>query len=29
MKVTYWTACVRDREKWKKEVAEKAKTFSN
>ena len=24
-----WTACVQDRKKWKKEVVEKAKTFSN
>jgi hypothetical protein len=26
MKVKNWTACVQDREKWKKEVVEKAKT---
>ena len=24
-----WTTCIQDREKWKKEVDEKAKTFSN
>jgi len=29
MKIGNWTACVQDREKWKKEVTEKAKTFSN
>jgi len=29
MKIKNWTACVQDREKWKKEVVEKAKTFSN
>jgi len=29
MKIKNWTACFRDREKWKKEVVEKAKTFSN
>jgi hypothetical protein len=28
MKIKNWTACVQDREKWKKEVVEKAKTFS-
>ena len=27
MKIKTWTACVQDREKWKKEVVEKAKTF--
>ena len=29
MKIGNWTASVQDREKWKKEVVEKAKTFSN
>jgi ribosomal protein L12E/L44/L45/RPP1/RPP2 len=29
MKIKNWTACVQDREKWKKEVVEKAKTLSN
>ena len=29
MKIKNWTACVQDREKWKKEVVEKGKTFSN
>ena len=29
MKIKNWTACVQDREKRKKEVVEKAKTFSN
>jgi hypothetical protein len=29
MKIKNWTACVQDREKWKKEVVEKAKTVSN
>ena len=29
MKIKNWTACVQDREKWKKEVVEKPKTFSN
>ena len=29
MKIKNWTACVQDREKWKEEVDEKAKTFSN
>ena len=29
MKIKNWTACVQDREKWKKEVVEKAKTFGN
>ena len=29
MKIRNWTTCVQDREKWKKEVVEKAKTFSN
>ena len=29
MKINNWTACVHDREKWKEEVVEKAKTFSN
>ena len=29
MSIKNWTACVQDREKWKKEVVEKAKTFSN
>ena len=29
MKIKNWTACVQDREKWKKEVVEKDKTFSN
>jgi hypothetical protein len=29
MKIDNWTACVQDREKWKKEVVEKGKTFSN
>ena len=29
MKIKNWTAWVQDREKWKKEVVEKAKTFSN
>ena len=29
MKIKNWTACAQDREKWKKEVVEKAKTFSN
>ena len=29
MKIKNWTACVQDREKWKKEVVEKAKTISN
>ena len=29
MKIKNWTACVQDREKWKEEVVEKAKTFSN
>jgi hypothetical protein len=29
MKVKNWTACVQDREKWKKEVVEKAKTVSS
>ena len=29
VKIKNWTACVQDREKWKKEVVEKAKTFSN
>jgi len=24
-----WITCVQDHEKWKKEVVEKAKTFSN
>ena len=29
MKIKIWTACVQDRQKWKKEVVEKAKTLSN
>jgi len=29
MKIKNWTACVQDREKWKKEVVEKAKTLRN
>jgi ribosomal protein L16 Arg81 hydroxylase len=29
MKIKNWTVCIQDREKWKKEVVEKAKTFSN
>jgi hypothetical protein len=29
MKIRNWTVCVEDREKWKKEVVEKAKTFSD
>jgi hypothetical protein len=29
MKTKNWTSCVQDREKFKKEVVEKAKTFSN
>ena len=29
MKIRNWTACVQDREKWKKEVVEKARTISN
>jgi hypothetical protein len=29
MKIRNWKACVQDQEKWKKEVVEKAKTFSN
>jgi hypothetical protein len=29
MKIKNWTACIQDREKWKEEVVEKAKTFSN
>ena len=29
MKIKNWTACVQDREKWKKEVVEEVKTFSN
>jgi hypothetical protein len=29
MKTKNWTACVQDQEKWKKEVVEKAKAFSN
>jgi hypothetical protein len=29
MRIKNWTVCVQDREKWKKEVVEKAKTFSN
>jgi hypothetical protein len=27
MKVKNWTACVQDREKWKKGAVEKARTF--
>jgi hypothetical protein len=29
MKIKNWTACVQDREKWKEEVVERAKTVSN
>jgi len=29
MKIKNWTTCVQDREKRKKEVVEKAKTFKN
>ena len=29
MNIRNWTACTQDREKWKKEVVEKAKTFGN
>ena len=29
MKIKNWTACIQDRQKWKEEVVEKAKTFSN
>ena len=29
MKIRNWTACAQDREKWKKEVVEKAKNFCN
>ena len=29
IKIRNWTPCAQDREKWKKEVVEKAKTFSN
>jgi hypothetical protein len=29
MKIKNWIACVQDREKWKKEVVEKARQFSN
>ena len=29
MKIRNWAACAQNREKWKKEVVEKAKTFSN
>jgi hypothetical protein len=29
IKIKNWTACFQDREKWKKEVVEKAETFSN
>ena len=29
MKIGNWTACIQDREKWKEEVVEKDKTFSN
>jgi hypothetical protein len=29
IKTKNWTACVQDREKWKKAVVEKARTFSN
>ena len=29
MKIGNWTACVQDREKWKEEVVENAKNFSN
>ena len=29
MKIKNWTACIQDREKQKKEVVEKTKTFSN
>jgi hypothetical protein len=29
MKIRNWTGCVQDREKWKEEVVEKARTFSN
>ena len=29
MKIKNWTACVQDRQKWKEEVVEKGKTFSN
>jgi len=29
VKIKNWTVCVQDREKWKKEVVEKVKIFSN
>jgi hypothetical protein len=29
IKIKNWTAWVQDRENWKKEVVEKAETFSN
>ena len=29
MKIKNWTACVQDREKWKKEVVEKDNTVNH
>jgi hypothetical protein len=29
MKIKNWIICVQDRERWKKEIVEKAKTFNN